>query len=196
MFIVSAYVLRFKNNLLNKIKKKDVTVGELSLDELNNAEYMWLKSEQIIIKTEDKFSLLKKSLHLFEDANHLLRVGCFGNCDLQYQEKYPVLLRRHSHYTLLVVTETHHLVMHSGLEVTLSRIRNRFWIISGRQTVKSILMKCVTCLRWRGKPMLQPPSPDLPAYRIVSTNGFQSTGIDHASPLFVKGIYSKSSELN
>ena len=118
--------------------------------------------------------------------------GRFTNFDLQCQEKYTLLLRRHSHFTLLVVTETHHLVMHIGLEATLTGIRNRFWITRGRKTVKSILMKCVTCLQWQGKPML----PDLPAYQIISTHGFAFTGTDYADPLFVKGIYSKSSALN
>ena len=75
---------------------------------------------------------------------------------MNYSEKYPILLRRNSYFTL---------------------------------------KKCITCLRWQGKPMLPPRSPDLPMYRIISMHGFQSTGTDFAGPLFVKDIYSKTSEM-
>ena len=112
--------------------------------------------------------------------------------------KWPdlILLSRESYFTVLVVNAAHHDVMHSGLEATLSKTRSRYWIIRGRQTIKSILKKCATCLRWQGKPMVLPPSPDLPSYRIISKHGFQSTGTDFAGPLFVKDIYSKTAEMH
>ena len=87
LFIVTAYVIRFTNNLIYKIKKKDIISGDLSLDELNYVEYAWIKSEQSIIKSEQKFLLLKKSLNLFENNKNLYRVsGRFGNSDMNYSE--------------------------------------------------------------------------------------------------------------
>ena len=128
------------------------------------AEYAWIKSE-------------KKSLNLFEDNENLFRVSeCFGN----------------SYFTALVVNEAHTDVMHSGVEATLSKTRSRYWIIRGRQTIKCIIKKSITCLR----KTYVARSPDLPTYRMISMHGCQSTGTAFAGPLFVKDNYSKRSEMN
>ena len=44
--------------------------------------------------------------------------------------------------------------------------------------------------------MRPPPTPALPEYRVCAEFPFQVTGFDFAGLLFVKGIYSKSSDVN
>ena len=52
-------------------------------------------------------------------------------------------------------------------EATLSGVRSKFWIVKGRKAVQSVLRKYVTYLRYEGRPLLQPKTPDLPDYLFI-----------------------------
>ena len=52
-----------------------------------------------------------------------------------------------SYFTELFVRHFHEQVLHTGVETTLNYLRNRFWVVKGRQTIKFILRKCVVCIR-------------------------------------------------
>ena len=78
---------------------------------------------------------------------------------------------------------------------TLNEVRSRFWICCGKQTVNSVIKSCVTCKQVLGTPIVGPPPPDLPAYRVSYEFAYTNIGIDHAGPLFVKDIYSSDSKM-
>ena len=62
-------------------------------------------------------------------------------------------------------------------------------VVRGRQLVKKILYKCVTCRRFQGRPYhpLPPaPLPSLPSFWVNETRPFSYTGVDFAGPLYVK----------
>ena len=113
--------------------------------------------------------MLKCSLKLFNDENGFVRLkGRYENSSLDYDEKFPILLRSGcSYFTKLIVLGAHNIVMHhcvestSMVESTLNHLRSNFWIIKGRKTVKDILRKCVLCKKIQGRTMLSPDSPDL-----------------------------------
>ena len=70
---------------------------------------------------------------------------------------------------------------------TLAKIRERYWIIRGRNAVKNVLKKCVACKRYQGKTMRTPTETDLPGFRVNHmTFAFSTPGLDYAGPLFVK----------
>ena len=63
----------------------------------------------------------------------------------------------------------------------------KFWICQGRRTVKRVLRDCVICKWYQARPVLPPPSPDLPDFRInISSYSFQFVGLDFAGPLLIK----------
>ncbi|GFX30428.1 transposable element Tc1 transposase [Trichonephila clavipes] len=66
-----------------------------------------------------------------------------------------------------------------------SLIRERFWIIRARKTIKSILNECFICARFKGKSLSSGPSP-LPPDRVNDCTIFEVVGIDLAGPLFLK----------
>ncbi|GFW19468.1 integrase catalytic domain-containing protein [Trichonephila clavipes] len=66
-----------------------------------------------------------------------------------------------------------------------SLIRERFWIIRARKTIKSILNECFICARFKVKSLSSGPSP-LPPDRVNDCAIFEVVGIDLAGPLFLK----------
>jgi len=64
-------------------------------------------------------------------------------------------------------------------------LREKYRILKGRKTVKSVLSKCVKCQRFTAKNLNATASP-LPENRIRDAAVFQITGLDMASPLFLK----------
>jgi len=72
-----------------------------------------------------------------------------------------------------------------GVSSLLAHLREFCWIVKARQRIKSILRKCVTCKRFRGRPGEQEMAP-LPAERITKGAPFQTVGIDFAGPLYVR----------
>ena len=59
----------------------------------------------------------------------------------------------------------HEKVQHSGTADTLSTVREKYWILRGRQVVKKVIRKCVICNKVEGMPYATVSSPDLPTFR-------------------------------
>ena len=192
---VTAYVLRYKHNTLSRIRVNEKIINELTVVEIENAEKFLIKHDQLFIIKSEKFKLQKKSLNIFVDEDGLLRVkGRLENSDVGYASKFPLLFRD-DRLAYLYIMKSHVEVKHLMLESTLNHLRNRFWIIRGRQVVKRVLYRCVTCRFHQGKTLTPPTSPPLPSYRVTSDFCFQSTGMDYAGPLLVKPIYTESRKL-
>ncbi|GFV58540.1 integrase catalytic domain-containing protein [Trichonephila clavipes] len=66
-----------------------------------------------------------------------------------------------------------------------SLIRERFWIIRARKTIKSISNECFICARFKVKSLSSGPSP-LPPDRVNDCAIFEVVGIDLAGPLILK----------
>ena len=95
-----------------------------------------------------------------------------------------------------MILYTHDKVCYAGVESTLTELRLKYWIIKGRQTFRKIINPCVTCKKVQGNVLRPPPTPVLPEYRVCAEFPFQVTNFDCSGPLFIKDIYSKSSDVN
>ena len=194
LFRITAYVLRFINNTKRNTKKKS---GVINAEEISVCENLWIKFDQQEIKNNKQFFNVKKQLNLFEDENGFIRLkGRLGNAEINFDNKFPILLNEMSHVTKLFVIDAHKRVKHSGVNGTLNELRSRFWISSGRNVVKRCIRECIPCKRINGKVLLGPPPPDLPGYRVASDFAFTNIGVDYAGPLFVKNIYSETDEMH
>ena len=192
LFRVTSWVLRFVFNMQTRRKSLERRNGELSVDELNKAERLWIREAQTGLKVDEKFSQFSNSLGLIEEEGILRCRGRLQNSDLEYNAKYPILIPRDHRLAELIVQRCHREVHHGGVRATLSRLRTKFWVVRGRQMIKKLLSRCVVCKKLEGRPCSVTKVADLPEFRIREVAPFSKVGIDFAGPLFAK-CCSKSS---
>ena len=134
-----------------------------------------------------------RHLPLFMDEEGLLR----GRTRLSRVEGLPRCVREplflpHQHPAVpLLVRHLHERVlMHGGgVNHTLTKLRERFWMAQGRRTVFQALQGCIPCRRRAAKPS-RPPQGQLPPFRVPKAGdnsvAFEQLGIDCAGPYRVK----------
>ena len=85
-----------------------------------------------------------------------------------------------------IVDMCHEQTIHGGVQTTMPKVRERFWIPRLHTLVKSVHYKCSTCERINAKGLSSPLPPMLPKFREEFSNTFATTGIDFAGPLHFK----------
>ena len=136
-------------------------------------------------KLQDKNHPLK-SLDPFYDKEGILRVGGrLKNSLDSYETKHPAILPKSSHISYLMAKATHEKTAHQGRNFTINNLRTEgIWIVSCRSVVSSLIHKCVTCIKLRGKSQLQHMS-NLPTARVEPSPPFTHCGIDVFGPFTV-----------
>lgn len=120
------------------------------------------------------------------DDDGLLRVrGRLKHVLLPIAVKHPIILPAKSTFTKLNIRQAHFKALHGGLQLTLRTIRDEYWIVRGKQEVKTHISKCVTCYRDRCKPAQQQMA-DLLAPQVQPDFTFNHTGVDFAGHFDVK----------
>ncbi|GFV78761.1 integrase catalytic domain-containing protein [Trichonephila clavipes] len=117
--------------------KESKRIGPLDLGELKKAEQLLLK---LVQKEEFKVEMngiqnsatvpsnsRVKTLNPFIDSEGILRVGGrLRNSDINYNQKFPILLPSKHKLTYLIVEYFHKKFLHSGLQSLLYQIRQDF----------------------------------------------------------------------
>ncbi|XP_055603915.1 uncharacterized protein LOC129752147 [Uranotaenia lowii] len=201
---VTALMMRFANNCRRKYQAVHTITIELlpTTDDVNQAETRLVKLAQ-----RDAFQLelaaLKKSLPVstrspirllspYLDNEMIIRVG--GRLQLSdqpYLSKHPALLPASHPFTRLLIIHFHIKLIHGGGRLTLAAIRERFWPINGRRTVRSIIRMCYRCTRASPVPEKQQMG-QLPASRITPSRPFSTVGVDYAGPVYLKAIHKRA----
>ena len=128
-----------------------------------------------------------RQLSLYLDGDSLIRCGGrIHNAPLDQLTKFSYLLSCKHPLTDMVIEDTHKKLHHGGKAVTVTAIRQVFWIPTIRQQVRSILRRCVTCAKTMGKPYKTPDPPPLPKTRVGSARPFAVTEVDFTGTLYVK----------
>lgn len=192
MLRITAWVKRFITNARSSQK----TQGELTALELTAAEMYWVRvaqehsfcQEVSALKAGQDVSRVSKirDLKPFLDENSLICVGGrLQHSDLSFREQHPWVLQTKHKYSKLLVQYCHETVMHSGVRDTLVQMREKYWVLKGRQLVKKMVSRCYICLKLKVKPAQQVTAP-LPRDRVTESPPFQITGVDFAGLLYVK----------
>lgn len=190
---VMSFCLRFINNIRNSPEKLK---GKLTVKELDDSLKMLVKIAQAQSFHSDILSLKQtsfvnktsrlKCLDPFLDADGVLRVGGrLGNSNLSYDNKHQMIICPKHPLTKLIILNEHHRQLHSGPQTLLVSLRERFWILNSRATVRSILRKCVTCFRVNPVKLMRKMG-SLPSDRIIENRPFLIVGVDYAGPFNIK----------
>ncbi|XP_057335432.1 uncharacterized protein LOC130674179 [Microplitis mediator] len=94
--------------------------------------------------------------------------------------------------TKLIISDAHQLTMHDGTQLTLAFIRQKYWIIGGRQPV---ILKCMKCARRRAD-RAQQLMGQLPVSRVTPSPAFTHTGVNYAGPISLKNWRCRRAKTN
>ncbi|XP_030752317.1 uncharacterized protein LOC115879562 [Sitophilus oryzae] len=191
---VFGYCLRFINNLKLKKDNREYS-NSLSPAEINNSIESLSKMVQITAFPSDFRSLQEsgsvnpksnlRSLSPILENGLILVGGRLQNANICYHSKHPIILP-HSHpFTRLIIENEHLRSLHAGTQTTLSFIRQRFWPLNGKNSVKNCIRKCVICFKSKPKGLTAKMG-QLPAPRVVPTSPFLTSSIDFAGPYELK----------
>ncbi|GBM12989.1 hypothetical protein AVEN_239704-1 [Araneus ventricosus] len=165
-------------------------------NEIQNAEYFWIKYVQAEFYSTELSDLRNnkqlqnnseiKSLVTFLDEDSLLRItGRLLEAAVCFGEKHPEILPRRCKFTELLVTREHERIGHCGVSATLTQLRKKYWILKGRQLIKTMIRICLICKKYNAKPADQ-LSGQLSRDRIFQSPPFQIVGIDFTGTILVK----------
>lgn len=142
-----------------------------------------LQNEMFLPKNDPKISAIK----VFKHTDGLLRLKTrITERSDDFSFLCPILLDSKHKVVELLIRETHENMSHAGVQSVMCQLREKYWILRMRKTVREIISKCVICKRQCTKSMKVDPAP-LPLNRIKDAAVFEVTGIDFAGPLYLRG---------
>ena len=182
---VIAWLKRFCHNCkVPLIQRKG---GYLSSKELEDAEVLLIKIVQKECFKDFEKDTRIKHLQPLKDNNSLIRINTKIVLRKDtYNFRCPIILPGDHYISKLIIKNTHIGLNHAGVEITLSNIREKYWILGGRRAIRSVIHKCVQCRRHDAKPLESVPVP-LPVNRIREAAVFEVVGVDFTGPLYLKG---------
>ncbi|XP_055388278.1 uncharacterized protein LOC129616676 [Condylostylus longicornis] len=154
---VTSYIKRF----IAKVTKRNLNCNTfISVSEFNASVEMWIQIVQHKHFLQEVTQLRKKKLihtnsrltrlNPFLDQNGILRmVSRLRHADLNYNEKFPIILPDRSHFVRLLLEKIHRETLHGSAQLMLNVINRKFWIIGARNQIRQQIHKCITCYRQR-----------------------------------------------
>lgn len=129
-----------------------------------------------------------EALNPILDKNGLLRVGGrIERSEVDYEMKHPVLVPHESRLAWLLADYAHRNTKHGGVQLMTQFIRQNYWIPRIRGLLRSVVHRCVVCVRLNAR-MQDQLMAELPAERIQVGKPFINTGVDFAGPFMIKII--------
>ncbi|XP_059053111.1 uncharacterized protein LOC131847549 [Achroia grisella] len=127
------------------------------------------------------------TLSPFLDEYGILRVGGRIDAapDVEPEMKRPIILDGRSQVSQLIVRYNHVKTAHGNQETVVNNLKQKYWIIRIRPTVKHVAYKCMFCRIKRAKPQV-PRMGELPEARLAHhQRPFTHCGLDLFGPMEV-----------
>lgn len=166
----------------------------LCLSDMSKAHDVIIKSVQHQHFSCDISSLQKgnscsqylRKLNPFVDSLGFLRVGGrLAESSLPYEKKHPLLLPKKGNFTKILIGFYHRIYLHVGPRSLQAMLTQKYWIISARSVIRSVLTKCLACFRVKPS-SLQPIMGNLPKFRSEDIHAFHTVGVDIGGPFYTK----------
>ncbi|XP_062538935.1 uncharacterized protein LOC134207229 [Armigeres subalbatus] len=188
---IIAFVLRFISNCRLKKGTRSAT-STPTIPELQNATKCIIRAIQRS-ELQDEIDRLQSgepckrigNLNPFLDDG-LLRVGGrIRHCNLPYDVKHQWIVPAKHPVTRNLIVAIHRENLHAGPNSILAALRERYWILNGRSTVRKVTRSCITCFKSNPK-LAEQFMGDLPSYRVTEAPTFLRVGVDFAGPIYIK----------
>ena len=201
-------VLKMQNLLLGKIDKipESLLLQDSEINKSSLAEVLWVQAvqreyfQELFELCENSKSsvspgfksIFKEHKIFFDKELGVLRCSTrMQNSDLKYSTVNPILIPSKSTFTTLLIRHAHKRLGHRGVPQTLAHLRSEFWILKGRQAVKSVIKNCFACKKVDGPFYSLPSHPPLPDFRVRKARCFNSIGLDFCGPFIVRDPVTK-----
>ena len=151
---ITAWIIRFKENCKSMEKRRRPLITE----EVCAANEVWIKRSQQQAAGAPEVEQHKSQLRLEKDHRGIY--VCYG----RLQGDYPVYLPTKSTFTEALVRNAHLTTLHGGVGLTITKIREHYWVPKLRQLAKKIVRNCFGCKQFHT----------------------MALGLDYAGPLYYK----------
>jgi hypothetical protein len=129
-----------------------------SLGELPDAQA--LQEEKKAIKaTLNKMGGPLRSLDPILYEGQLRVGGQIGQSDLNFEAKHQIILPASHPGITMLITHTHQTEGDVGVYHTLNLIRQKYWILHGREQVRKVIRNCRRCRHMRASFLMQQMAP-------------------------------------
>ena len=188
-----AYIQRFITNTRNK--KNQRRTSPFTPTELEDALLLIVRiiqqssfsSELTKLKNDKHVHLHShlKSLSPFIDNNNIIRVGGrLQNSALDFDAKHQIVLPKRHKFVTSLITHYHNKFCHAGPLALSNILRQQFWILNAKSTIKSVVHTCIPCFRHR--PILfKQIMGNLPKNRVTPARPFINSGVDFCGPVYI-----------
>ncbi|XP_058826381.1 uncharacterized protein LOC131686180 [Topomyia yanbarensis] len=187
-----AYWMRYFRSLRAAVQKtKPEPFESLSTPDLRDADLALCRIAQreMFSKELSKISqrnLLPASLKWLKPVMYkdgVIRVGGrLKHAAVSEEVKHPIMLLAKHPLSMLLSEHYHYNLLHVGPQLTLTTMRQKFWVIGGRDLVRRAYHQCHTCFRSKPR-LIQQTVADLPSSRVSPTRPFSVCGVDYLSDL-------------
>lgn len=184
---IIAYCLRFRptSRYSGILCAEEIVEAEIKILRILQASQFHKEIESLKTRKHADKSRIA-NLSPFLDENGIIRVGGrLQGSKLTFTRKHPILLPSRNHLTDNIIRESHETNYHAGIQSTLATLRQRFWLLDGRNQVRKVVRRCIRCLRFSAN-TIEPKMGNLPSVRVREAFPFNNTGVDFCGPFYIK----------
>ena len=154
---IGSWIVRFVCNC--RKKKRCPAPLVLTTEEIQQHSNWWIQRVQDRVKQDPHYESDRLQLNLQLNGEGILECrGCL-------QGHYPIYLPDSAPFTKKFVQRTHVETLHGGVSLTMTILREIYWIPRLRQLVKATIRQCWGCKRFQAVAVKTPPPGLLPTTR-------------------------------
>ena len=173
---IMSWIKRYFANCKGKGRR-----GPLTSEELDEHQLWFVRRAQQTHIHDAEFQKDKETLNLTENQDGIYI------CTGRLPGLYPTYIPRQSTLAEKIVQTAHLQTLQGGIGITMTKVREKFWIPKLRSLTKQIRRKCNGCKRFNAIAFPSPPPGQLPVERFTATTKpFKTIGLDYAGPFVTR----------
>ncbi|XP_058816948.1 uncharacterized protein LOC131680246 [Topomyia yanbarensis] len=181
-----AAVQKTKPEPFDSLSTADLREADLALCRVAQREMFSKELSKITRREPLPASLKWLKPTMYKDG--VIRVGGRLKYAVVSEEmKHPIMLLAKHPLSVLLTEYYHSNLLHAGPQLTLTTLRQKYWVIGGRDLVRRTYHQCHTCFRSKPR-LIQQTVADLPSSRVSPTRPFSVCGVDYCGPVYIKSL--------